>query len=367
MFKKFLYVISICTLLIFTTLPFSSSAEGLIINKGIVSVETVSANCGDTVVVAVKINENPGFSALSISVNYDSSILEFTRHLSGNVIDCDSRAHPQKNIIRIVGGLKGSGDRKGNGTIINLEFKIADNAPVGLSKLDITYKEGDFSTWDLDKVMPKIVSGGIKVNLSEKNCKHKSYTEWYVKVPSGCNEIGIEQRVCNDCKHLETRETDPIDHIFNDSYTIDKIATEKESGKLSLHCKNCTAVTNELSFSLKHAEKGNFKNVLNATVKNTDYLKQLLKEQYPDVPPVVSEPEQSGKPPVNSESEPDNSTESIPDIHNNDKPQTDTNTENNKNDELSISEKIEESFPQSKQILKYFKIFIIVLIIVMII
>lgn len=365
MLKKTCLVLLLIIVLTISCLHFSVYAKDLTIEKGVITIDTVSAINGDTVIVPINITENPGFSSFSISVTYDSSKLEFIEHIRGNVIDCESRAHPHKNIIRVVGGIKGSGDKKNNGTIINLKFKVSDSASSGLSEIGISYKSGDFCNWDLDIIMPKIVSGGVKVLLTEKNCPHKNYTDWKTSVLTDCNDNRVEQRNCTDCGHIELRETSPSGHTFSKDYTVDKIATETEYGSLSIHCTNCEAVTNELSFSIQHSKNGKFKNVLGATVKNTEYLKQLLKEQYPDSSPTVSKPSQTDKPSPDSsqvtESSPSTSTPET------DLAPPDTEVDNTADSKVTVTEKIEEVFPQSEQYVKFFKVLIVVIIIIMII
>ena len=122
-------------LLIYTLIP-SFAVSAAVIEEGIISIGTVTANTGDTIIVPILFSENPGVSGITISITYDSSSLEFLEDIGGDVIgDCETRAHPSKNLIRLVASKKGTS--KNNGTLIALKFKIADKAEAKLHIIDI--------------------------------------------------------------------------------------------------------------------------------------------------------------------------------------------------------------------------------------
>ena len=146
----------LCILLIFSlTIPCLISSAA-VVEKGIITIGTITANAGDTVVVPITIEENPGICGITISITYNSTYFEYIEDVMGDVIyEYENKAHPTKNIIRLV--TSEQGNKRNNGTMVGLKFKIADNAPPELHKINITYSSGDFCNWKLDRIMPKII------------------------------------------------------------------------------------------------------------------------------------------------------------------------------------------------------------------
>ena len=57
--------------------------------------------------------------------------------------------HPDKNMIRFVNCE--NRDRNDNGVMVSFQFKVKDNAAIGLHPITIDYKSGDFTNWNLEK------------------------------------------------------------------------------------------------------------------------------------------------------------------------------------------------------------------------
>ncbi len=353
--KAIIFIFSFCLLIAASLSAFTTSAA--VINQGIITVGTVTGNTGDTVIVPITIEDNPGICGITVSITYNSSALEFVEDMMGNVIyEYMTKAHPTKNIIRLV--TSEQGNKYNNGTMLSLKFKIADKAPAELHKIDITYRSGDFCNWKLDRIMPKIIAGGVNVNLSKSNCPHKSYTEWSTATIPTCTENGAEMKTCNACGHVELRDTEPIGHEYSKDYTVDKEATKNESGLMSRHCIRCKDFTDQISYTLKDSDDGNIKNEFDTIVPPNDYINNLHKDQYPE-----NEPESSATQNNNSASSTNSNEPTI-----NEKPVSNPNEptisepqeqpliEPDKNIKLTVIEKIKEVFPEFDSIFNIFKI-----------
>ncbi len=275
-FKPFVCAFIIISLLLGVCFT-ASAADG---NDGHITVDTVTAVNGDMVVVKLTMSENPGIMAMTISVTYDSSVLTYEKFYRGYLRDYTVADHPDENLIRFVNCE--NGNARNNAVIVSFQFKVKDSAAFGFYPINIEYKQGDFCNWKLEKLMPKITSGGVNIKFNGKNCKHKKYGEWKTAASAGCTEPGIEQRACLKCGHNEMRETAPAGHDFSEEWTVDEPATKEKSGKMSRHCKRCDATTDLLTFSLEDADKNGIGNNADSAVKPSDFTDRLKNEQLPD-------------------------------------------------------------------------------------
>ena len=276
-FKPVICVFIIISLLL--GVCFTASAEG---SDGHITVDTVTAVNGDSVIVKFDMAENPGTMAMTISITYDSSVLTYEKAYIGYLKDRTYQVadHPEQNLIRFVDCESGNSYR--NGTFLSLQFKVKDTASFGFYPISIDYKEGDFCNWWLKKLMPQITPGGVNIEFNGKNCPHKNYGEWKTAAPAGCTEPGAEQRTCLKCGHIEIRETDPVGHEFAKEWTVDKAATKDSSGTMSRHCIRCDATTDLLTFTLKDAEDNKIENEPLKEVKPSEFTDRLMDEQKPE-------------------------------------------------------------------------------------
>ncbi len=281
MLKKILkYIITAILLLSLTVSSVFVSAEE-VKNDGHITVETVSGVNGDSVLVRVFIEDNPGIMAITITFTYDSSALEYQRHYYGFLDDKEIGNHPTKNMLRFVACEKK--DRTENGVMFAFKFKIKENAEFGFYPINIEYSAGDFCNWNLDKLMPKITAGGIDVAYNGENCSHKKYEDWQTLTDPTCTEVGTKSRKCTKCDHIEMGEIPATGHDFQKEWIIDKPAVEGVSGTMSRHCKNCDEVTDILAFDLPFAEQNKIENNLGTVLPPSNATDELLKDQLPEV------------------------------------------------------------------------------------
>lgn len=278
MFRKN-FRLCVLSLLCVLTLCFSLhvTAAG---TDGHITVDTVSASGGDSVIIPIRIEDNPGIMAITVSLTYDKDALEYEKFYRGYLKDYTVVDHPDKGIVRFVNCE--SGNRDDNDIMISLQFKVKEDAAGGLHKVSVSYKSGDFCDWSLKKLMPEITSGGVKVSYTETNCSHDEYGEWTVAAEPACTEPGARQRQCVHCGHMEIEEVAAIGHTFSEEWTVDQPATKDSDGMMSRHCLRCNATVDTLTFSLPEAEKENLKNEANAEVKPSAFTEKLVKEQIPE-------------------------------------------------------------------------------------
>ncbi|MGN0492951.1 MAG: cohesin domain-containing protein [Acutalibacteraceae bacterium] len=250
-------------------------------SQGHITIDTVSALNGDSVILKIAIDNNPGIMAMTISITYDSSALTYERYYFGYLNDHTVVNHPDKNLIRFVNCE--SRDYDNNGTIISVQFKVKEDADFGFYPVSIDYKAGDFCNWKLEKLMPVITPGGVNVAYNGSNCSHKQYGDWEVVANPTCTEKGAKQRSCIKCGHVDIGEIPAAGHDFEEQWTVDRQATAEASGIMSRHCKNCEETTDVLTFSLPESEELEIENSEGASVKPSDTTDKLMKDQLPEV------------------------------------------------------------------------------------
>lgn len=359
MLKKIVsLLIVIC--LIFTLFSGISTISAEKVHKGKISIDKVSAVTGDTIIVPIRITENPGLMATTISITYDSSALEFNYYYKGNILrDYTVVAHPNKNIIRFVNCE--SADKTSDGVLVNLQFIVKDTAEAGFHEMSVQYNAGDFCNWDLDKIMPEIIPGGVDVAFNGNNCTHKKYNDWTVAAEPTCEENGANQRICKTCGHIELKSVEPFGHTYSDKWTVDRPATAEQDGIMTRYCIWCNDYVDRITFSLEQAKEDNIKNQENAENSNTASLENIFKEQNPNKELTQSRPLDDNK-------KNENSNSSVSDSTDNTIGSTigESNTESNAIADLTVMDKIAEVLPNFKDILNIFKISIAILMLLVI-
>lgn len=377
--KLLIFVLSLCLCLaLFSSFFTLSAAE---INKGIITIGTTSANTGDEISIPIDISENPGIMATTISITYDSNSLEYIEFLKGTVLkDYTVADHPSKNMIRFVSCE--SANKRRNGTLITLRFKVKDNAEWGFSKIDISYSKGDFCNWNLDKIMPTIVSGGIDIAFNGANCSHKDYSEWKIISKPTCASEGVKERVCQKCRHVDNLKIEKIGHEFPEEWTVEKAATRDEPGTMVRYCISCNVFVDRVEYSIEDSEQGGFDNEIGTEIPKNDIILDNFNQQNPDKgltpikPSTEKEPTSSS---ITSSTVSENTSSSSqssptePESQPNSKPESSQTESNPISDDdkiivtgKEIREKISEVIPNFTTILGYLKIAFIFLLLLFI-
>lgn len=353
MLKKLLSI-GICICLLFSLLSGSFVTDAATVNEGIITVDTVEGITGDSVLVPISIEENPGIMATSISVTYDSSVLTYEKGFLGSIlVGVMVVDHPTRNLIRVVS--LGYWDIDTNGPIITLQFKIADDAEMGHYPISISYSSGDFCDQALNRIMPEIVPGGVDVAFNGSNCQHKKYGKWTEAAAPSCKENGVDKRICEDCGHTDLRDTDSIGHEYSDEWTVDTKATPEKDGTMSRYCIRCDDYVDRISFPYEAVEEGKVENTLGAKPEDKTFAEESFKEQNPDKELTPSKPASNSK--GETQTDPDDETKS----------DADKLTEEITEKTATVMEKIKEVVPQAEKILSFFKIFFIIIILLLLI
>lgn len=360
------------------SVPTVSAAE---INKGIIEISTVSGMVGEEVVVPILIKENPGIMAVTVSVTYDPTALEYVGYYYGNVFnDYTIAAHPDRKLIRVV--ICETRNKKNDGRIISFRFKVSKNAKAELTKIGLEYSKGDLCNWSLDKIMPEVVTGGVEVAFNGENCPHKKYGEWTVLSEPVCKEVGVSERVCEQCGHKEYKEIDAIGHTYSDNWTVDKPATAEKDGTMSRYCIRCDDYVDRITFSLEQSENGGINNTIWEDVTNKETAEQLFAEQNPGKKPTqnTNSSKDSSKDNSSEKVSSDSSTEESSSAKNPDKSNQSTDssdkeytdidkileellpdTETADGETVNVYEKLLEAFPKFESGVKTAQILILIL------
>ncbi len=279
-------IINLILCLILLAVPFSVLTCAEEINPT-VTVSTEEANVGDYAYVSVSIKDNPGISAITATVNYNSEALEYLEYTKGPAMT-DSfmlKAHPDKNYIKFV-VVEYSRDSFNNDDIITLKFKVKDNALAKLYEISVENNQGDFASRTVEKVTPIMVSGGVKVNYSPEinNCPHESFGEWKTVLKPTCESEGVKERACLMCGKKEFESIDITDHEYESFWTVDTPASETRDGVMTRHCKHCTATTDTLVFEYKDTTSQVVENTVGDIVSNSSFAEILYEEQIGELP-----------------------------------------------------------------------------------
>lgn len=132
-------------------------------------VGSVNANAGDrNVTVAVSVKNNPGILGMTLSVQYDESVMTLTNASNGaalsNVLNFTSANVLTSGCNFVWDGQEISEDSIKNGEILLLTFEILNDASSGSYPIEISYRTGDIIDGNLDSIAFEIENGKIKIS-----------------------------------------------------------------------------------------------------------------------------------------------------------------------------------------------------------
>ena len=141
--------------------------------SGIFAVGTAAAKAGETIVIPVSIENNPGIISLKLAVAYDSSVLELVSAEAGDfVVDeqedvtvgSPSFGPIESNPFTInwVDALS-DGNNLTNGVVANLTFKVKEDAAVGDTEISVSYNPNDVFDYNTDNVLFECKAGTVTV------------------------------------------------------------------------------------------------------------------------------------------------------------------------------------------------------------
>ncbi len=129
-------------------------------------VETVSAQCGDTVEVGILVKNSPGTTSTKLRVTFDDALtlesVTYGTEISGSFIQPQKKSSPV--VLNWANGLE---DFAGDYRFATLTFTVAADASEGLHAVSVTYDPDDVYNVAEDNVDFAVVNGGVRIAGTE--------------------------------------------------------------------------------------------------------------------------------------------------------------------------------------------------------
>lgn len=114
-------------------------------NAAVVSVVPVRGKAGQTVEVTVTLENNPGFSDLSLEIGYDADVIELTKVTPNSAVGCIFTTSQQLTQLPYrLNWVNGTEDSTFTGTLVTLTFQIKDSAELGSYPVTVSYYKGKY-------------------------------------------------------------------------------------------------------------------------------------------------------------------------------------------------------------------------------
>lgn len=125
-------------------------------------VDSKTTHAGDTITVNVSVKNNPGIIAMLLHIEYDSSVLELQKATGKDFEDVsfgpldhqpftvfwEDSIHPNTTT---------------NGSVVELVFKVKDDAAFGQTAITVTYDEENIFNSDFENVFFEVLSGTVDI------------------------------------------------------------------------------------------------------------------------------------------------------------------------------------------------------------
>lgn len=255
--RRFLVLMLVCLTAVMPFTGITAAAD----KEFTLRVSSATAVPGDSIVLNVNIENNPGIMAVTVTFHFDPQVLEYEKYYGGILVKDTIATH--NGYVSVVYCRKN--DIALNGTLFGIGFKVKDTAQVG--KYTVTVKnnrcedtlDGAFANWNSEKLGGTVIPGTVDIGYNGSNCSHRygAYTE---NVPAGCTADGVKSHSCTVCGHTENAPIPKLGHSYDKNWTIDTAATAQENGYMSRHCLRCDSVTDKVAFSLNDAVGNGFSN-----------------------------------------------------------------------------------------------------------
>ena len=114
-------------------------------NAAVVSVVPVRGKAGQTVEIAVTLENNPGFADLGIEISYDSGVMQLTNVTPNNAVGGNFTTSQQlTDLPYMFEWVEGTENNTFTGTLVTLTFQIKDSAELGSYPVTVSYYKGKF-------------------------------------------------------------------------------------------------------------------------------------------------------------------------------------------------------------------------------
>ena len=122
---------------------------------GSIIVSTAKARAGSNVTVDISLKDNPGVSAITLAIAYDTDKLELVSYEDGGLTGW----FVAKKAVWTSSGA----DSSYNGVILSLTFKVKEGVEDGTIPVTVSYSSGDIGNNDEESLFPSVVAGGVTV------------------------------------------------------------------------------------------------------------------------------------------------------------------------------------------------------------
>ena len=128
-------------------------------NASKIVIDTVVATSGKMVTVTVKLENNPGISAVVMKIVYDDTKLQLVGAQFAEDVSQNAQANynlPYVTLIR-------SGNYVEDAVLLSLTFVVLDDAEEGTAYVTLEYDKGNVTNYDEENVEFSVIAGGITV------------------------------------------------------------------------------------------------------------------------------------------------------------------------------------------------------------
>lgn len=113
-----------------------------------IAVESKTASSGKEVKLAISLSDNPGLTYLKLKVSYNASALEFVSAQNTGLLTGTFTTSKTTDVNPYVIQWMGADDSNSNGTIVNLTFRVKDDAAEGNYTISLTPEEAYNAAYD---------------------------------------------------------------------------------------------------------------------------------------------------------------------------------------------------------------------------
>lgn len=136
-------------------------------SEATILVDKVEAVAGETASVTINLANNPGIIAMKLLVSFDTDVLTLTKVTDAGVLGTQYHKPEKVSPYTLSWGMDTAEENcTFNGTIVTLEFAVAENAEVGsVIPIEISYDLDNFDIFDFDgnQVEFAVVNGSVTV------------------------------------------------------------------------------------------------------------------------------------------------------------------------------------------------------------
>lgn len=134
----------------------------------LITVNSAEAKAGENVQIKAEISSNPGILGMTLIAYFDETYCTLEKAESGEafneVLDMTASGTLNSGVKFMWDGIDLTDEQIKDGTILVLDFHVADNAPEGKIPITIKCYNGDIVDRDLETLSLQIVNGSILVN-----------------------------------------------------------------------------------------------------------------------------------------------------------------------------------------------------------